>query len=1052
MIRFRLLGTIDLRDEDGRELRAVLAQPKRLALLAYLAAAEPAGPHRRDTLLGLFWPELDQEHARKALGQAVHFLRRALGEAALISRSAEELALDPAAAWVDVRAFRSALDGSRVEEALELYRGDLLASFFVEDAAAFEDWLERERAHLRGRAAAAARLLAEGHEGARNMTLAVASARRAVELSEGDERPLRRLIELLDRLGDRAGAVRAYEQFARKLAAELEVEPAPETVALVERIRASPPVRPVPVIEPLPPKDLDPLVSRLATALAGRYTVERELGRGGMAIVFLARDRRHERLVALKTLRPELLPSVGPGRFLREIQIAARLQHPNILPLHDSGEAEGLLYYVMPYIEGESLRQRLDREGQLSIQDSLDIAHQVAQALSYAHSLGVVHRDIKPENILLSGEHALVADFGIARAITAAGGERLTETGLAVGTAAYMSPEQAAADPRVDGRSDIYSLGCVVYEMLAGQPPFTGPSAQAVVARHTLDPVPPLRTLRKTVSPGVEQTLLKALEKNPADRFRTASQFSDALVNPVAVRPDHKLILRAPVRRVAAAALLAAVAGVAWLAAPGESPQADPILNTDSMSSVAVLPIDNLTGDSTRAYLTDGLTADLIEELFRVEGLRVPGSATVARYRGRRPDPTEVGRELGVNSVVSGNLREVAGRTRVALQLVNAADGFVRWSGVYDQNDSAGGADIASVLAESLQIRLRPQAEVLTRSSTRDPVAYDLYLRGRHFLGLGTETSVRQGLRALQEAIARDSGFADAWAALPAAYSLLGQTGELTSADAKVLERRALGRAIALDSLNGTTFAARALARLLEYDYAGADLDYRRAIELAPGSALNLMFYAAFLNVVALDDSALAVMRRALALDPSSPWLIGNHSFRLAQAGLLDEAVAEAKRALQLDSSQWVAHHALAWSYRRQNQVGRAAQEAERALRVVGDSVSFMLGPLGYYLGLAGRKTEAQSVLAILEGAGQREDAWIAYVRLGLGDRAGALDALERSAAKHEQVLIYWLSYGEFDALIGEPRYEAVLDRTGLARFRNRRSVPAARSSAAGTG
>jgi TolB-like protein/Tfp pilus assembly protein PilF len=549
----------------------------------------------------------------------------------------------------------------------------------------------------------------------------------------------------------------------------------------------------------------------------------------------------------------------------------------------------------------------------------------------------------------------------------------------------------------------------------------------------------------------VERTLLKALEKHPADRFRTASQFAEAVATSAAARPDRRIV-PARVRHIGAAALLVAMAAVAWLIVPGESPQAHQTLNADSMSSVAVLPLDNLTGDSTRAYLAEGLTADLIEELFRIEGLRVPGSATVARYRGRRPDPSQVARELGVSSVITGNVREVAGRPRVALQLVNATDGYIRWSGVYDQSDSSAGADIAGVLAESLRTRLRPQSTALMRSGTRDPVAYDLYLRGRHLLGLGTEISVRQGLRALQEAIARDSGFADAWAALPATYSLLGQTGELTPADAKVLERRALERAIALDSLNGATFAARALARVLEYDYAGADQDYRRAIELTPGSALNLMFYAQFLNVVALDDSALTVMRRSLALDPNSPWLIGNHSFRLLQAGLLDEGMAEARRALQLDSNQWVAHHALAWVYRRQNQVGRAAQEAEQALRLVGDSVSFMLGPLGYYLGLAGRKNEARAVLEKLEGAGQKEYAWIAYVRLGLGDGAGALDALERSAANHEQALIYWLSYGEFEALRGEPRYEAVLERTGLAQFRNRRSRRAGRSSAAGIG
>jgi eukaryotic-like serine/threonine-protein kinase len=1056
MIRFQLLGTIDLRDEDGRELRPILAQPKRLALLAYLAAAEPAGPHRRDTLLGLFWPELDQEHARKALGQAVHFIRRTLGDTALISRTAEELSLDETTAWVDVRAFRSALEASRVEEALELYRGDLLPSFFVPEAPGFEEWLERERSRLRSRAAKAARVLAEHQEAGQNLTLAVTAARRAVELSDGDERPLRRLMELLDRLGDRAGAVRAYELFARKLATELEVEPAPETVALIDRIRASPPRRPVPIIEPLPPKDLDPSVSRLATALADRYTVEREIGRGGMAIVFSARDRRHDRLVALKTLRPELLPSIGAHRFLREIQIAARLQHPNILPLHDSGEAEGLLYYVMPYIEGESLRHRLDREGQLAIEDSLNIAQQVAQALAYAHSLGVVHRDIKPENILLSGDHALVADFGIARAITAAGGDRLTETGLAVGTAAYMSPEQAAADPRVDGRSDIYSLGCVVYEMLAGQPPFTGPSAQAVVARHTLDPVPSLRTLRKTVSPGVEQALLKALEKNPADRFRTASQFAEALVNPDTTRPSRKISLPRPVRRGAAAALSMAVVAAAWLVVPGKDPPADPVLDTDSMSSVAVLPVDNLSGDSTKAYLAEGLTVDLIEELFRIEGLRVPGSATIARYRGRQPDPAQVGRELGVASIVTGNLREVSGRPRVALQLVNAADGFVRWSGVYDGSNPAAGADIARVLAESLRVRLQPQSRPLVQTGTTDAVAYDLYLRGRHLLGQGTEASLRQGVRALQQAIARDSGYAAAWAALPLAYSLLGQTGDLTELDAEVLGRRALERAIALDSLSGVAFVTRADRRLRDWDYSGAHRDLLRSVELTPGSALNLLLYAQFLNLIALDDSALVVMRRALALDPGSPWLIANYSFRLAEVGLLEDAMAEARRALELDSTQWVAHHALAWVHRRQNQPGKSVQEAQKALRIIGDSVPYTVGPLGYYLGLAGHRGEAERVLAYMERARtegvENLEMWIAYTRLGLGDSAGALDALERSAAKREFSLSYWLSVGEFEALRGQPRYETLLERLGVAEFRNRRAALSGRSSAAGTG
>lgn len=273
----------------------------------------------------------------------------------------------------------------------------------------------------------------------------------------------------------------------------------------------------------------DDVPRRLHAALRSRYSIERELGRGGTALVFLARDIRHERPVAIKVLRPEIAMALGPDRFLREIHLTARLAHPHILPLLDSGEAARFLYFVMPYVEGESLRARLEREPQLPMDDALQIAREVADALSYAHSHDVVHRDIKPENILIESGHAVVADFGIAKAITAAGGERLTDSGIAVGTPWYMSPEQSSGERLVDGRSDIYSLGCVLYEMLAGEPPYTGRTAQAIVARRLGEPVPPLRTLRETVPAGVERAVTQALAKAPADRFATARQFAEAL-------------------------------------------------------------------------------------------------------------------------------------------------------------------------------------------------------------------------------------------------------------------------------------------------------------------------------------------------------------------------------------------------------------------------------------------------------------------------------------------------------------------------------------------
>ena len=370
------------------------------------------------------------------------------------------------------------------------------------------------------------------------------------------------------------------------------------------------------------------LREQLERGLADRYRLERELGRGGMATVYLAEDLKHGRRVALKVLRPELIPTLGAERFHREIRIASGLQHPHILSIHDSGEALGVLYYAMPYVEGESLRARLAREVQLPADEAVRIVGEVAEALAFAHAAGVLHRDIKPENILLASGHALVADFGIARAIDAAGSERLTETGLALGTPHYMSPEQASGSRVLDARSDLYALGCVLYEMLAGEPPFNGPSAQAIMARHAVDPVPPLRTIRSTISPALEAVVGKALAKVPADRFGTALEFKEALdragLAPATTRPKSSrrrltiglaaVVLGAGV----AAGVLAGRAGSPFGAGSGEG----------SIRSLAVQSFENLTGDSGQVYLAKGITDQLETELAQI------GSAS--RHRTRR--------------------------------------------------------------------------------------------------------------------------------------------------------------------------------------------------------------------------------------------------------------------------------------------------------------------------------------------------------------------------------------------------------------------------------
>jgi eukaryotic-like serine/threonine-protein kinase len=784
----------------------------------------------------------------------------------------------------------------------------------------------------------------------------------------------------------------------------------------------------------------------LRTALAGRYTIERELGHGGMAIVYLAHDVRHERRVALKVLRPELAPSLGGERFLREIRLAAALQHPHILPLYDSGEAGGHLYYVMPYVEGESLRARLEREGPLPVEEAVRYAREVAEALSYAHTHDVVHRDIKPDNILLSGGHALVADFGIARAINAAGGLKLTETGMAVGTPAYMSPEQAMADAHVDGRSDIYALGCVLYEMLAGGPPFTGSSAQAIRARHSTEAVPPLRAVRPMVPEPVEGAIVKALAKTPADRFPTADAFAATLARADSgasisgVRPTRWA--RFPGAAIAATVVIL-VALAAWAVWRGAARARS---NTHVATSIAVVPLRNL-GDSSDAYFADGLTQELTNALTRVARVAPRPFATVAAEATKGGEPVALGHRLGVDYVLDGSMRRSGAHFRVTVELVHVVDGAAAWA---PRSYDGSGADVFAMqdsitrqLVGELAGRLAIGASAGVAGRGRsDPVAYDLYLQGQHFLNRVNLDGTEQALVSFGQAIARDSSFADAWVAMASAYSSLAQFSGKAPVELVGPWRQAVNRAIALDSLNGDAYTQRAgLRAVVDWDYDGADRDFRRAIALSPGSADAHLGYAQYLNEVGLNDSALVMMRRAIDLDPINPSFFGaNLAYRLIAVGRLEEAAAAARRALTLDSTQWVAHLMLAFVHEREGDNSGAAREAELAHKGLGD-VPFVLGDLAYYLGRADRRADAERTLAKLSDIARREyveGVFLARARLGLGYTEGVLDALEASANARDNDLSWSLALGTFESLRGDPRYEALLQRVGVARFMRR--------------
>jgi serine/threonine protein kinase/tetratricopeptide (TPR) repeat protein len=452
------------------------------------------------------------------------------------------------------------------------------------------------------------------------------------------------------------------------------------------------------------------LAERLGVALSGRYAIERELGRGGMAVVYLAEDLKHRRQVALKVLRPDLAAvCCEPDRFLREIEIAARLSHPHILPLFDSGQGDGLLYYVMPFVAGESLRDRLRRETQLPLDEALRITGEVADALAFAHAQGVVHRDIKPENILFQAGHAVVSDFGIARAVTESGGDALTATGMAVGTPAYMSPEQAAGERDVDARSDIYALGCVLYEMLVGEPPFAGPTAQVVMAKRFSDPVPSARRLRSGVSEAVDTAVRRALAQVPADRFATAAEFATALTAPA----------------------VAALAGE---------------------KSIVVLPFENLSPDADNTFFADGLTEELIADLSKVRALRVISRNSTLRYIGTDKSLPQIAAELKVRYVLEGSVRRAGNDLRITAELIDATTDSHLWAekysgtfdDVFDMQEKVSGAIVGA-----LQVRLSPREQQrLKQRAIPDAEVYADWLRARQLV---------RGYRTvgLEEAIAR---------------------------------------------------------------------------------------------------------------------------------------------------------------------------------------------------------------------------------------------------------------------------------------------------------
>jgi serine/threonine protein kinase/Tfp pilus assembly protein PilF len=610
-------------------------------------------------------------------------------------------------------------------------------------------------------------------------------------------------------------------------------------------------------------------IQRIRELLAPAYTIDRELGRGGMATVYLAQDAKHKRVVALKVLHPELAASVGPDRFLREIKVVARLNHPHILPLFDSGEAGGLLYYVMPHVEGESLRERLERDQQLPVVEAVRYAVTIASALDYAHRQGVVHRDVKPENIMLYEGEALVMDFGIAKSVTRTRGGSTPGGGLLIGTPAYISPEQAAASSDVDGRADQYSLGIVLYEMLTGERPFANEAVADAFAKRLKEVPPPVRELREDAPEAVETALSRAMSPMRDERYPTTAAFAKAL---------------------------------RWEGSGVDFDAGSPQASVSTAKSVAVLPFVNMSADPDNEYFTDGIAEEIINALTQIQSLRVASRTSTFVFKGKTEDIREIGRRLRVSTVLEGSVRKAGNKLRVTAQLVNVADGYHLWSERYDREIEDVFAiqdDISEAIARALRVILTEGEKAAIGRPRVNVQAYDYYLHGRQFAHLHRRRSLEYAVQMYEKAIEIDPAYALAYAGIALASSLLYlffDAREINLIQADIASRKALEIAPALADAHLT----RGIALWLGEKADEAETEFEAAIRLDAKLFDAYYYYGRTCRAQGRHADAVNLLSRASQLRPEdfqAPAFLGGE---YAAMGMRVEASAARRRAVKL--------------------------------------------------------------------------------------------------------------------------------------------------------
>jgi len=797
------------------------------------------------------------------------------------------------------------------------------------------------------------------------------------------------------------------------------------------------------------------LRATLERTLGDTYSIERELHGGAMSRVFVVMDRQHDREVVVKVLAAEVAAGVSAERFRREIQIAARLQHPHIVPVLSSGETGGAPFYTMPFVEGESLRARLERVGELPVEEAVRILREVASALSYAHKQGVVHRDIKPDNIMISNDFALVTDFGVSKAMSESATNpqisTLTGLGVALGTPAYMSPEQAAADPASDHRTDIYAFGVMAYEMLTGSLPFAGRSTQAMLAAHAVSKPEAVDRRRPGIPRALADLVMRCLEKRPADRPQSASDLLQILDDPTIHdrRTGGAAVggWKNP-RTLVAAAAAAAVAAivVAGTLTVASRQREQPRDVAGELNSVAVLPLVNVGGDAKDEYFSDGMTDELANALGKLPGLRVASRTSAYAFKGKSDlDVGEIGRKLRVQAILEGTVRRSGDQLRVGAQLTSVSDGLSLWSDTYQRTTSdifSVQDDIARSIAGALKLKLSGNAGELSSSSrgTESLAAYDSYLRGRYFWNRRGASNLHRALEYFEESIRRDPSFARAHAALALTHALLPEYTDNPPPDGLGKTRAAALRALTLDSTLAEAHTALGLALVHAWDFKAGDLAYRKAIALDPRYPTAHQWYGELLYHTGRIDSSLVEIRRALELDPIAPIMPVALGYALMLAGQFEQALAEFAKAEEIAPGLDITMQLVAQAHLQGGQVEKGVQEMEAAVRQ--DSTTLLTkGKLCHAYGVAGRRADAEKLLTEIRARGAREPAssvTLATCELGLGNRSAALAAMESAVRNHELAVFTAFSPlldKTWESLRGDPRWNGILRGANLADY-----------------